>query len=149
VKLGLLVDKANWSEVEPGVEVKVGRHPERGTNEQSVLCRSSTRREKVLAMIELARKRLHAQLHKTHASLQKHPASDPGRIERRIGRWLGRYPAAEQLIEATVQRNARGQACLLSITKRTDRNAWAELAHGAYLVRTNCPEKDPAKLWRQ
>jgi len=143
-----LLDKANWSEVQPGVEVKVVAHPDGGTEEQYVLCRSSARREKEIAMIELARKRLRAQLDKTHASLQKRPVADPGRIERRIGRWLGRFAAAERLIEVTVQRNAQGQACGLSITERAERTAWAELAHGAYLLRTNCSEKDPVKLWR-
>ena len=28
------------------------------------------------------------------------------------------------------------------------RTAWAQQAHGAYLLRTNCTETDPAKLWR-
>jgi len=32
--------------------------------------------------------------------------------------------------------------------ERADRTAWAQLAHGAYLLRTNCLEKDPAKVWR-
>jgi len=143
-----LLDKANWSEVQPGVEVKVVPHPGGGSDEQYVLCRSGARREKEMAMIKLARKRLRAQLDKTHASLQKRPAWDAGLIERRIGRWLGRYPAAERLIEVTVERNAQGRACGLSITEYAERTAWAELAHGAYLLRTNCSEKDPAKLWR-
>ena len=99
-------------------------------------------------MIELARKRLRAQLDKTHAALQKRPARDPGVIERRIGRWLGRFPAAERLIEVTVERNAQGQASGLKITERAERSAWAAHAHGAYLLRTNWLEKDPAKLWR-
>jgi len=99
-------------------------------------------------MIELARKRLRAQLDKTHARLQQRPVSDPGVIERRIGRWLGRFPRAERLIEVTVERNAHGQASGLQITERAERAAWAEHAHGAYLLRTNCLEKDPAKLWR-
>src|SRR4029450_7154552 len=108
----------------------------------------STRREKEAAMIELARQRLRAQLDKTHAALQKRPARDPGRIERRVGRWLGRYPSAERLIEVSVQRNEQGRACGLKITERAYRTAWAQQAHGAYLLRTNCTEKDPSKLWR-
>jgi len=144
-----LLDKANWSEVQPGVEVKIVSHPDGGNDEQYVLCRSSARREKEKAMIELARKRLRAQLDKTHASLEKRPAADAGRIERRIGRWLGRYPAAERLIDVAVEGNAQGRACGLRITEHVERSTWAELAQGAYLLRTNCPEKDPAKLWRQ
>jgi len=140
--------KENWTEVQPGVEVKLVAHPDGGRDEQYVLCRSKARREKEAAMIELARQRLRAQLDKTHAALQKRPAKDPGVIERRIGRWLGRFPAAERLIEVTVERNAAGRACGLQIRERAERSAWAALAHGAYLLRTNCLEQDPAQLWR-
>jgi transposase len=142
-----LLDKENWAQVQEGVEVKLVTHPDGGSDEQYVLCRSSARRQKEAAMIELARKRLRGQLDKTHASLQKRPARDPGVIERRIGRWLGRFPAAERLLSVVVERNAAGQATGLKITEHADRTAWAELAHGAYLLRTNCTEKDPAKLW--
>lgn len=143
-----LLDQENWAVVQEGVEVKLVPHPDGGPGEQYVLCRSSARREKEKAMIALARQRLRAQLDQTHASLQKRPARDPGVIERRIGRWLGRYAAAERLIEVKVERNPQGQACGLQITERAERNAWAELAHGAYLLRTNCPERDPVQLWR-
>jgi hypothetical protein len=47
-----------------------------------------------------------------------------------------------------VERNDQGQASGLKISERTERSAWAEHAHGAYLLRTNCPEKDSAQLWR-
>lgn len=143
-----LLDKEHWSEVQPGVEVKLVAHPDGGPDEQYILCRSSARRQKEAAMIELARQRLRAQLDKTHAALQRRPAKDPGPVERRIGRWLGRFPAAERLLEVTVERDAAGRACGLKILERTERAAWAEQAHGAYLLRTNYPEQDPAKLWR-
>jgi transposase len=143
-----LVEQENWAQVQDGVEVKLVPHPDGGSDEQYVLCRSSARREKEAAMIELARQRLRAQLDKTHATLQKRPARDPGRIERRVGRWLGRYPSAERLIEVSVERNEQGHACGLKITERAERTAWAQQAHGAYLLRTNCTEKDPSKLWR-
>jgi transposase len=143
-----LLEKENWVQVQAGVEVKLVPHPDGKTDEQYVLCRSSARREKEAAMIELARKRLRAQLDKTHAALQKQPVREAGRIERRIGRWLGRFPSAERLIEVTVERNAQGQATGLKITERADRSQWAQHAHGAYLLRTNCTEKDPAQLWK-
>jgi transposase len=143
-----LLEKRDWAEVQAGVEVKLVAHPDGDSNEQYILCRSSARRQKEAAMIELQRQRLRARLDQTHRSLQRRPAKDPGPIERRIGRWLGRFPAAERLLEVTVQRNEQGQACALKIGERADRTAWAELAQGAYLLRTNCEEKDPAKLWR-
>jgi transposase len=143
-----LLEREHWAEVQDGVEVKLVPHPDGSTDEQYVLCRSSARREKEAAMAELARKRLRAQLDKTHAALQKRPSRSPGLIERRIGRWLGRFPAAERLITVTLECNAEGHATGLNITEHAERSAWAEHAHGAYLLRTNCKERDPAKLWR-
>jgi transposase len=143
-----LLEQENWTEVQPGVEVKLVAHPDGGPDEQYVLCRSRARREKEAAMIERARQRLRAQLDKLHAALQPRPAKEPGVIERRIGRWLGRFPAAERLVEVTVERNGAGRACGLQIAERAERSAWAALAHGAYLLRTNCPDQDPAQLWR-
>jgi len=143
-----LLEQENWAQVQEGVEVKLVAHPDGGSDEQYVLCRSRARREKEAAMLELARQRLRAQLDKTHAGLQKRPAREPGAIERRIGRWLGRFPAAEKLIEVTVERNAQGWASGLKITERAERSAWAQQASGAYLLRTNCTENEPAKLWQ-
>ena len=99
-------------------------------------------------MIEGARSRLLAQLDKVHRTLQRQPIKDAGRIERRIGRWLGRFPAAERLLEVKLERDNQGRACGLKIIERAERTAWAQQAHGAYLLRTNCTEKDPAQLWR-
>jgi transposase len=143
-----LLEKDNWAQVQEGVEVKLVPHPDGDADEQYVLCRSSARRQKETAMIELARERLRAQLDKTDASLRKRAARDAGQIERRIGRWLGRFPAAERLLSVVVERNSEGHATGLRVTEHADRTAWAELAHGAYLLRTNCTEKEPAKLWR-
>ena len=143
----LLQDK-DWTEVQDGVEVKLVARPDGEGAEQYVLCRSSARRKKEAAMIELARQRLRAQLDKTHASLQRRPATDAGKIERRIGRWLGRFPAAERLLEVTVERDPQQRACALKITERAERTQWAVNAHGACLLRTNCLEREPAQLWR-
>jgi transposase len=143
-----LLAQQDWATVQAGVEVKLVAHPDGGPGEQYVLCRSSARRQKEAAMIELQRQRLRTQLDKTHATLQRCPSKDVGAIERRIGRWLGRFPAAERLLEVLVQRNEAGRACGLLITERAERAAWAQQAQGAYLLRTNCTEKDPAKLWR-
>jgi transposase len=143
-----LLEEKDWSQVEPGVEVKLVAHPDGKSNEQYVLCRSSARREKELAMLERQRVRLRAELDKTHASLVRRPLKEAGKIERRIGRWLGRFPAAERLLEVALMRDANGCACGLKITERGERSAWAAHAHGAYLLRTDCTEQDPAKLWR-
>lgn len=143
-----LLEAKDWTEVQPGVEVKLVPHPDGEGQEQYVLCRSSARRQKEAAMLELARQRLRAQLDKLHASLQRRPAQDAEKIGRRIGRWLGRYPAAERLLDVVVQRDEQHRACGLKVTDREERSQWAAHAHGAYLLRTNCVEQDPAQLWR-
>ena len=69
-------------------------------------------------------------------------------MERRIGRWPSRYPAAEKLLDVHVRRYGQGHAVGLEIVQRSERSTWAGHAHGACLLRTNCTETDPAKLWR-
>jgi transposase len=99
-------------------------------------------------MLELQKERLLAKLGQVDASLKKHPTLDAAAIERRVGRWLGRYTSAERLVEVKVCRDEQNRAIGLEIKERIDRSAWAQLAHGAYLLRTNCTERDPAKLWK-
>jgi transposase len=143
-----LLEKEGWAQVQAGVEVKLVDHPDGTGAEQYILCRSAGRQAKEWAMLERQQKRLRAELDKLHQSLGRRPAKDPGAVERRIGRWLGRFPAAERLLNVTVQRNSQGRACGLEIIEKSDHVDWAQHAHGAYLLRTNCTEKDPAQLWR-
>ena len=141
-----LLEEQNWQQVRPDVDVKLLPHPDGLGREQFVLCRSQARREKEKAMLARQEQRLWQKLLEMDQSLQKRPAP-AGRIERRVGRWLGRYPAADKLFEVEVVKNQAGQACGLSVACLLDRSQWARHAHGAYLLRTNCTEKDPAKLW--
>lgn len=143
-----LLEQEDWHQVEPGVEVKLVAHPDGNSTEQFVLCRSSARRQKEAAMLELQRQRLLAKLQQLDGSLVKHPRRDASVVERRIGRWLGRYPAAEKLLDVQLKRDGQGAAVGLEIVQRGERSTWAEHAHGAYLLRTNCTETDPVKLWR-
>ena len=143
----LLAEK-DWQRVRADVEVKLVAHPDGQGREQFVLCRSEARREKEKAMLERQAERLLAQLVAIDASLRKKPQADLGAVGRRIGRWLGRYPAADKLFVVEVLTDAAGAACALLIACRVDRSQWAQQAHGAYLLRTNCLEKDPARLWQ-
>lgn len=98
-------------------------------------------------MLELQRQRLAAKLAQLDAGLQKRPG-DAQQIERRTGRWLGRYPGAERLLEVSVCHDSAGRATGLQIIERSERADWAQQAQGAYLLRTNYPERDPRKLWK-
>ena len=141
-----LLDHQGWKAVRPDVEVKLLAHPDGQGQEQFILCRSQARREKEKAMLARQEQRLWQKLWQIHQSLEKKPAPAE-RIERRVGRWLGRYPAADKLFEVEVCLNEQRQACGLSVACVLDRNQWTAQAHGAYLLRTNCTEQDPAKVW--
>jgi hypothetical protein len=141
-----LLEERDWTAVREAVEVKRLPHPDGKGIEQFVLCRSAARREKEKAMLARQEQRLWQKLLEIHQSLEKKPAP-PDVIERRVGKWLGRYPAAEKLFEVEVRLNEQQQACGLSVACVVDRRAWAARAQGAYLLRTNCAEKDAAKVW--
>lgn len=143
-----LLGEKDWQRVRGDVEVKLVPHPDSHGREQFVLCRSEARREKEKAILERQAERLLAQLVALDTSLRKKPQADLGAVGRRIGRWLGRYPAADKLFLVEVVTDAAGAACALVIACRLDRGQWAQQAHGAYLLRTNCLEKDPARLWQ-
>jgi len=68
-------------------------------------------------------------------------------VERRIGRWLGRYPAADKIFQVEVLINDQEQAYGLSLACKVDRTQWAQQAQGAYVLQSNWPEKDPIKFW--
>jgi transposase len=142
----LLTDR-DWKQVREDVDVKLLPHPDGKGLEQFVLCRSQARRQKEKAMLARQEQRLWEKLLQIHQSLQKRPLPAE-QIERRVGRWLGRYPAADKLFEVEVDLNEQRQACGLIVACLLDRNRWAAQAQGAYLLRTNCTEQDPAKVWQ-
>jgi len=143
-----LTEETDWVEVHEGLEVKLVEHPDGNGSEQYIMCRSEERREKETSMLELKRQRLHTQLEAISVSLQKRPTSIE-KAERRVGRWLGKYPTAERLYEVEVSKDTEsGKASGLEIRQRQTNQQWAALSQGAYLLRTNCQEKDPAKIWK-
>lgn len=141
-----LLDQSGWQEARPGLEVKLVAAPE-GT-ERFILCRSPDRAAKERAMLDRQLERLKGQLNLIHVALAHAPEADLEKAGRRIGRWLGKYPAAAGVLVVTLNKDARGRACGLALTERTEKLEWARLAHGAYLLRTNHPGGDPAQLWR-
>lgn len=141
-----LHDHTSWSQVEPGVEVKLIDHPDRQGQERYVLCRSDARHEKEAAMLRRQCDRLRAKLVQIDAALKKRPQK-PQPLERRLGKWLGRNTAAEKIFEVEVVVK-EGTAVGLRIKEDEDKLAWAQASQGAYLLRTNCTEEDPCKIWR-
>ncbi len=141
------IDASDWILIQSGVEVKIARHPEFG-EEKFILCRSQGRKQKERAMLERQVKRLEDQLKKIASGIKKGRLKDASRIERRIGRWLGRNPKAELLFDVELVRDAEGRLKDLKIERRKDRSDWAEKVNGCYILRTNLTEEDPALLWK-
>jgi len=143
-----LLEKSDWQEVCEGLEVKLADTPEGTGSERFVLCRSAARAAKERAMLHRQIKLLRTELNKMDKTLRHEPAQELGALERRLGRWLGRYPAAEKVLDLQWERDGQGRACGLRVRARRQRLAWARRAHGAYLLRTNHPASDPAQFWR-
>lgn len=141
------IDANDWTTIQSGVEVKIARHPEFG-EEKFILCRSEGRKQKERAMLERQVKRLEDQLKKIASGITKGRLKDSSKIERRIGRWLGRNPKAELLFDVELVRDAEGHLKDLKIERQKDRADWAQQASGCYILRTNLTEEDPAVLWK-
>jgi transposase len=143
-----LAEKENWVEVQHGVEARLVAHPDGQEQERFVLCRSTARGAKERAMLERQMTRLTEELVKIDASLRERPSAETGTVERRIGRWMGRYPTAARWIKAELVLDGKGRAIALDLSCPVREGEHPTLAKGAYLLRTNCTETDPAKLWR-
>ena len=143
-----LLDQSDWKSVRDGLEVRMVEHPGGEPGERYVLCRSSARAEKERAMLACQGERLTAELLKIDAWLRRNPQSDLESVGRRIGRHLGKYASAAAIVEAEVLQDATGRAAGLRISSRLDAGQKAHRQKGAYLLRTNCDETDPALLWK-
>ena len=141
-----LLDESDWTAIREGLEVKMVETPE-GT-ERFILCRSEDRAAKECAMLKRQVDRLREHLEKINAALRRKPTAKIGSIERRVGRWMGRYPAAAAVFTVELEYDKQQHACALSIQERADRYQWACRAHGAYMLRTNYVEGDQRALWK-
>jgi transposase len=101
-------------------------------------------------MLERQMNRLTEELFKIDAALRKSKKreTDAGKIERRIGRWQGCNPAASRLLDVMVLKDEKQRAIGLQLSCPIEKGVKSDLSKGAYLLRTNCTETDPAKLWR-
>jgi transposase len=145
-----LADKENWTEVEKGVEARLVDHPDGNGKERYVLCRSQARGAKEKAMLERKMMLLTDEMFKVDRALQRHPQEDLEKVNRRIGRWQGKYAAASRLLNVEIIKDDEGRGCGLRLTcpLREGKSDHPLFSKGAYILRTNCTETDPAKLWR-
>ncbi len=143
-----LLEQSDWKIVQDGLEVRLVEQPDGEPGERFVLCRSGARAEKERAMLQRQSERLTEALIKIDAWLRRSPQADQEVVGRRIGRHLGKYPAAAAIVVAEVTRDADGRAGGVRISSRLEAGQKAHRQKGAYLLRTNCEEADPALLWK-
>lgn len=140
------ISEKAWEEVEEGVEVKIIETPDNKL-EKFVICKSAGREEKEKAILELQKTRLKKRLENIHKLIQKGKLKDISSIERRVGKWMGRYTKAERLYTAEIIRN--GETITgLNIQEKKENMNWAAKTSGHYILRTNWTESDPKIIWK-
>lgn len=138
----------DWHTVREGIEVKLVASPD-GT-ETFVLCRSADRVEKERAIHERFVKRIEAGLVQIAERLEKAKRHlDPSRIERRIGKLMGRNSRAAGGFQAhVIEDDSRPSGLRLDWSRVAAWQEWTTLSEGCYLLRTNLVGQTPEELWR-
>lgn len=135
-----------WHTVRDGLEVQLCASLY--GQETFILCRSATRQQKEQAIHQRFIQRLEAGLQNVQRSCQNGRLKDPRVVERRIGRLLERNSRAAALFEIHVQESASTGTLELSWTIRHERQQWAVLSEGCYLLRTNIRDWTAEALWQ-
>jgi transposase len=138
------VAEGPWRKIRDELEVQLRDAPDGGT-ERYVLCRSADRRAKETAMRERFAARIEEGLRKMAAGLAKRP-QNVAAIERRVGRLLERNQRAAALFDITVLADDAGATQLT--WRRSEKQSWAELSEGCYVLRTNIADWSDEELWK-
>jgi transposase len=149
--------KDDWNTIRDGLEVKVvawpGGDADDETTEESdtspetfILCRSQDRSKKEEAIMQRFEKRIEQSLTRMTARCQKQKR-DPMKVEREIGRLLGKNTRAAKLFDVKVTTTDSGTA-LIEWSKVEAARDWATLSAGCYLLRTNVTDWSDKELWK-
>jgi Transposase DDE domain len=115
-----LLEESDWKTVQDGLEVRLVAQPEGEAGERYVLCRSGARAQKERAMLARQSERLTEELMKVDRWLGRSPQSDLELVGRRIGRHLGKYPAAAAIVVADLIRDGEGRAVGVCVYSRLE-----------------------------
>jgi hypothetical protein len=132
-----------WTHVRDEVDAQLIPIP--GGTETYVLCRSTARREKELAIRRRFSGRLEDRLRGLENRVAAGRLKDRAKIERILGRLQASYASVADLYEMAV----RDEAGLLRLhwALIEDRRAWRDAREGAYLLRTNLVGQTVEELW--
>jgi transposase len=139
----------NWSEVQPGVEVKLCASPEGA--ETFVLAKSRDRAAKEEAIHRRFVERIEKGLEAIQAAAASGRLKDAEQAGRRVGRLLGQNSRGAGCFDVQVKvlDPPQGPARLaIQWTKRDDWQAWSRLSEGCYLLRSNLTGHSAEELWR-
>jgi len=132
-----------WTQVRDEVEAQLVSIP--GGTETYVLCRSTARREKELAIRRRFSTRLEDRLRGLEHRVAVGRLKDRGKIERVLGRLQASYASVADLYEMAVR--AEDGHLRLHWRLIEDRRAWRDAREGAYLLRTNLQGQTVEELW--
>jgi len=135
--------EGSWTQVRDEVEAQLVPIP--GGTETYVLCRSTARREKELAIRRRFSTRLEDRLRGLETRVATGRLKDRAKIERVLGRLQAAYASVADLYEMAV-RDEGGQL-RLHWRLIEDRRAWRDAREGAYLLRTNLVGQTVEELW--
>jgi len=138
------VRHGGWETLREGLQVQ--RCPDGDAVETFILCRSAARAAKEQAMRERFVARITAGLRKIRATCRRQRCA-PGKIERRVGRLLGKNTRAAGLFRVEVEAGPDGRA-RIRWSRRGTAQAWAQSSQGCYVLRSNVADWDAEDLWR-
>jgi transposase len=135
--------EGTWTQVRDEVEAQLVPIP--GGTETYVLCRSTARREKELAIRRRFSTRLEDRLRGLATRVAIGRLKDRGKIERILGRLQASYAGVADLYEMAV--HDEDGRLRLHWRLIEDRRAWRDAREGAYLLRTNLTGQTVEELW--
>ena len=149
--------KEDWHSIRDGLEVKIVPWPKSDDDEIStaesdssperfILCRSQDRSKKEEGITQRFEKKIETALTRMKARCEKQ-ARDPMKVEREIGKMLGKNSRAAKLFDVKVTKTDKN-AARIEWSKVEVARDWATLSAGCYLLRTNVADWSDEELWK-
>ncbi|MBV8318209.1 MAG: IS1634 family transposase [Planctomycetaceae bacterium] len=136
--------KGSWLEIREGLEVR-SVSGEAGS-ETFILCRSADRAVKEQALRERFEQRIEKGLQAIVRRCEQ-KRCDPGVIERRIGRLLGKNTRAARLFSVQVGRDESGRV-VVTWSRKASALGSAKRREGCYLLRSDVSDWTAEDLWK-
>jgi transposase len=131
---------------EPSENLATNGDPEAVAEEIFILCRSRDRVKKDEAIVRRFEQKIEERLRAMATRCEKQ-RRDVQKVEREVGRMLGKNTRAARLFEVTVTAREDGGAQLTWKKVEVLRD-WATLSAGCYLLRTNVLDWTDGELWK-